>query len=160
MIAKMRNIGEACTSANRFHVAGAVAGDFAERLAKRMGDLKIGRGTDPDVKVGPLIDDDQRSKVAGLVDDAEREGREGPGRRRAPRRRGLLLQPDRCWRTSRRRAPAARGDLRPGGADRGFDDEGEAIAAANATEYGLVAYVFTRDDQAGVPRDRASSRPG
>src|SRR5215203_221234 len=74
MIAKMRNIGEACTSANRFHVAGAVAGDFAERLAKRMGDLTIGRGTDPDVKVGPLIDDDQRGKVAGLVEDATQKG--------------------------------------------------------------------------------------
>src|SRR3954449_964289 len=58
MIAKMRNIGEACTAANRFHVHESVAGEFAERLAAKMGDLKIGRGTDPDVKVGPLIDDD------------------------------------------------------------------------------------------------------
>src|SRR5207237_5131359 len=74
MIAKMRNIGEACTSANRFHVAEAVADEFASKLAKRMGDLKIGRGTDPDVKVGPLIDDDQRSKVAELVDDAKGKG--------------------------------------------------------------------------------------
>src|SRR5204862_1283912 len=60
MIAKMRNIGEACTAANRFHVADGVADEFASKLAEKMGALKIGRGTDPDVKVGPLIDDDQR----------------------------------------------------------------------------------------------------
>src|SRR5919107_3109942 len=92
VIAKMRNVGEACTSANRFHVAGSVAGDFAERLAAKLRDLKVGRGTEPEVKVGPLIDDDQRGKVAGLVEDAVGK-----------------------------------------------------VAKANDTEYGLVAYVFTRD---------------
>src|ERR687886_825391 len=70
LIAKMRNGGEACTSANRFHVASSVAGDFAERLGAKIGEMKVGRGTEPDVKVGPLIDDDQRGKVAGLVEDA------------------------------------------------------------------------------------------
>src|SRR4051794_6436671 len=74
MIAKMRNIGEACTSANRFHVADSVAGDFAERLADRMGKLRIGRGTEEGVDVGPLIDDDQRGKVAELVEDAVGKG--------------------------------------------------------------------------------------
>src|SRR5947199_8483974 len=57
MIAKMRNVGEACTAANRFHVADAVAGEFAEKLAERMGAMKVGRGTGDDVEVGPLIDD-------------------------------------------------------------------------------------------------------
>ena len=74
LLAKMRNIGEACTSANRFHVAGGVASEFAERLAEQMGGLKIGRGTEDDVKVGPLINDDQRQKVAELVDDAVGKG--------------------------------------------------------------------------------------
>src|SRR4051794_8213656 len=74
MIAKMRNIGEACTAANRFHVADSVAGDFAERLADRMGKLRIGRGTEEGVDVGPLIDDDQRGKVAELVEDAVGKG--------------------------------------------------------------------------------------
>src|SRR5581483_2541287 len=69
MVAKMRNIGEACTSANRFHVAGPVADEFAERLAERMGGLRLGRGTEEGVEVGPLIDADQRGKVAELVDD-------------------------------------------------------------------------------------------
>src|SRR3954466_1528864 len=74
MIAKMRNIGEACTSANRFHVAGPIAEQFAEKLAEKMGALKLGRGTDPDVEVGPLIDDDQRGKVDELVQDAAGKG--------------------------------------------------------------------------------------
>src|SRR3954470_23507602 len=68
MIAKMRNIGEACTAANRFHVAQPVAAEFAGRLAERMGALKIGRGTEEGVEVGPLIDSDQLDKVAELVE--------------------------------------------------------------------------------------------
>src|ERR671932_921877 len=74
LLAKMRNIGEACTAANRFHVAAPVAGDFAEKLGAKIGEMKVGRGTEPDVKVGPLIDDDQRGKVAGLVEDAVGKG--------------------------------------------------------------------------------------
>ena len=74
MIAKMRNIGEACTSANRFHVAEPVASEFAERLGERMGAMKLGRGTEQGVDVGPLIDGDQRSKVDELVRDAIDKG--------------------------------------------------------------------------------------
>ena len=74
MIAKMRNIGEACTSANRFHVAESVADRFAERLGERMGALKLGRGTEEGVDVGPLIDADQQGKVAELVEDAVAKG--------------------------------------------------------------------------------------
>ena len=70
MLAKMRNVGEACTSANRFHVAGAVADEFTSKLADRMGALKVGRGVDDGVDVGPLIDDTQRTKVSDLVADA------------------------------------------------------------------------------------------
>ena len=70
MIAKMRNIGEACTSANRFHVADAIAEQFADKLAAQMGALKVGRGVDDGVDIGPLIDDNQRSKVSELVQDA------------------------------------------------------------------------------------------
>ena len=81
MLAKMRNMGEACTAANRFLVHESVAGEFAERLAKRMGELPVGRGTDDDVTVGPLIDAKARDKVAELVADAV-----GAGRDRADRR--------------------------------------------------------------------------
>src|SRR5205807_3131068 len=70
LIAKMRNIGEACTAANRFHVAEAVADQFAEKLAEKMGSMKVGRGTEDGVDVGPLINEEQREKVAHLVEDA------------------------------------------------------------------------------------------
>src|SRR5262249_2114181 len=67
LIAKMRNIGEACTAANRFHVADKVADEFTEKLAAKLAQMPVGRGTEDGVKVGPLIDDTQRSKVAELV---------------------------------------------------------------------------------------------
>src|SRR5437660_11189409 len=70
LIAKMRNIGEACTAANRFHVSAGVADEFASKLAERMGSMKVGRGTEEGVEVGPLIDDKQRTKVSDLVEDA------------------------------------------------------------------------------------------
>jgi succinate-semialdehyde dehydrogenase/glutarate-semialdehyde dehydrogenase len=145
VIAKMRNIGEACTAANRFHVASSVAGEFAERLAERLGSMKVGRGTDPGVEVGPLIDDRQRDIVAALVDDAVGRGARAivGGHRRAGA--GYFFQP-----TVLADVPADARLLEeeifgPVAPIRGFDDEDEAIAAANDTEFGLVAYVFTRD---------------
>src|SRR3712207_2619579 len=74
LIAKMRNIGEACTAANRFHVAESVAQPFAEKLAERMGALKVGRGTEEGVDVGPLIDGNQLETVKGFVEDAVQKG--------------------------------------------------------------------------------------
>src|SRR5688572_16495657 len=74
IIAKMRNIGEACTAANRFHVAERVQDEFTEKLAAKLGEMKVGRGTEPDVKVGPLIDGTQRDKVSELVEDARAKG--------------------------------------------------------------------------------------
>src|SRR3984957_5809854 len=74
ILAKMRNVGEACTAANRFHVHESIADEFARRMAERMGAMKVGRGTEPDVDVGPLIDADQREKVAELVEDAVQRG--------------------------------------------------------------------------------------
>jgi succinate-semialdehyde dehydrogenase/glutarate-semialdehyde dehydrogenase len=145
LIAKMRNIGEACTAANRFHVASGVAGEFAEKLAARMGEMKVGRGTEPDVRVGPLIDDTQRGKVADLVDDARERGAkvllggariDGAGYFFEPT--VLTDVPD----DARLLDEEIFGPVAP---VRGFDSDDEAIAAANATEYGLVAYVFTQD---------------
>src|SRR5919199_3891892 len=74
VIAKMRNIGEACTAANRFHVAESVADEFASKLGERMGAMKVGRGTEEDSEVGPLIDDNQRGIVRDLVQDASSKG--------------------------------------------------------------------------------------
>jgi succinate-semialdehyde dehydrogenase / glutarate-semialdehyde dehydrogenase len=145
MIAKMRNIGEACTSANRFHVAESVAGEFADRLAERMGALKLGRGIDEGVDIGPLIDDDQRSKVSELVSDAVDKGatclvggreRDGAGYFYEPT--VVTDIPD----DARLLKEEIFGPVAP---VKGFTSEEEAIAAANDTEYGLVAYVFTSD---------------
>jgi succinate-semialdehyde dehydrogenase/glutarate-semialdehyde dehydrogenase len=145
LIAKMRNIGEACTAANRFHVAGKVADEFTEKLAAKLAEMPVGRGTEEDVKVGPLIDDDQRSKVAELVDDAKNKGaevvlggtkRDGAGYFYDPT--VLAGIPD----DARLLKEEIFGPVAPVAT---FDDEDAAIAAANDTEFGLVAYVYTSD---------------
>jgi len=145
VIAKMRNIGEACTAANRFHVAGNVADEFTEKLASKLADMPVGRGTDENVKVGPLIDDDQRGKVAELVEDATSKGaevvlggtkRDGSGYFYDPT--VLTDVPD----DARLLKEEIFGPVAPVAT---FDDEDAAIAAANDTEFGLVAYVYTRD---------------
>jgi succinate-semialdehyde dehydrogenase/glutarate-semialdehyde dehydrogenase len=144
LVAKMRNGGEACTSANRFHVHESVADDFAARMAAKLSDLKLGRGTDDGVQVGPLIDEAQRSKVAELVEDARERGGEVLTGGRAPDGPGYFYEPTVL------RAPAGARLLReeifgPVAPIATFSDDDEAIAAANDTEYGLVAYMYTRD---------------
>ena len=143
LIAKMRNVGEACTAANRFHVAGSVSREFADKLAKRMGAMKVGRGTEGDVEVGPLIDARQRGKVAELVDDAVERGARALVGGRARDGAGYFFDP-----TVLTDVPAEAHLLReeifgPVAPITGFVDEDEAIAAANDTQYGLVAYVYT-----------------
>jgi succinate-semialdehyde dehydrogenase/glutarate-semialdehyde dehydrogenase len=145
MIAKMRNIGEACTSANRFHVADSLADDFSSKLAERMRRLRVGRGTEEGVDIGPLIDDDQRGKVADLVDDALGRGATAIVGGSALDGSGYFFEPTVLGGVT----PDARvlkeeifGPVAPVAS---FGSTEEAIAAANDTEYGLVAYVFTRD---------------
>jgi succinate-semialdehyde dehydrogenase / glutarate-semialdehyde dehydrogenase len=145
MIAKMRNIGEACTAANRFHVAEPVAGAFAEKLAERMGAMKVGRGAEDGVQVGPLINKDAVDKVSELVGDALDKGARAVVGARPGDGRGYFYQP-----TVLADVP---GDARvlkeeifgPVAPVASFDDEAAAVAAANDTEFGLVAYVYTRD---------------
>jgi succinate-semialdehyde dehydrogenase/glutarate-semialdehyde dehydrogenase len=145
VIAKMRNIGEACTAANRFHVAGKVADEFTTKLAEKLGAMKVGRGTEEDVKVGPLIDSDQRDKVDELVQDASGKGaqillggRKGDGA-------GYFYEPTVLANVSGEARLLKEEIFGPVAPVVGFDDEDEAIAAANDTEYGLVAYVYTSD---------------
>jgi succinate-semialdehyde dehydrogenase/glutarate-semialdehyde dehydrogenase len=145
MLAKMRNMGEACTAANRFLVHRSVAGPFAERLAERMGALTVGRGTDEGVQVGPLVDGKGRDKVDGLVRDAVEHGAsvvvgaepvDGPGYFYRP----TVLQDvplDARMGTEEIFGPVAPISV--------FDDEDVAVAAANDTEFGLVSYVFTEN---------------
>jgi succinate-semialdehyde dehydrogenase/glutarate-semialdehyde dehydrogenase len=145
LLAKMRNIGEACTSANRFHVADGVADEFAKRLADKMGALKIGRGTEPDVKVGPLIDENQRKKVAELVDDAVSKGATPIVGGHIPDGTGYFYEPTVLTDVPDNARLLKEEIFGPVAPVKGFLSEDEAIAAANDTEYGLVAYVFTRD---------------
>jgi succinate-semialdehyde dehydrogenase / glutarate-semialdehyde dehydrogenase len=143
VIAKMRNIGEACTAANRFHVAGRLQDEFTEKLAAKLGSMKVGRGTDDDVKVGPLIDGAQRDKVDELVRDALGKGAEAVVGGSAREGGGYFYEPTVL--------AGVGGDARmlkeeifgPVAPVISFDDEEAAIAAANDTEYGLVAYVYT-----------------
>jgi succinate-semialdehyde dehydrogenase/glutarate-semialdehyde dehydrogenase len=145
MLAKLRNVGEACTAANRFHVAAPLADEFASRLAKRMKALRLGRGTEPDTDLGPLIDRTQREKVHELVADAVGRGAKtltGGGPLDGP---GYFYRPTVLTDVpsdSRLLSEEVFGPVAP---IVSFDSEDEALEAANNTEYGLVAYLFTRD---------------
>jgi succinate-semialdehyde dehydrogenase/glutarate-semialdehyde dehydrogenase len=145
VIAKMRNVGEACTAANRFHVAAPIADAFAQRLADRLGSMKVGRGVEDGVEVGPLIDATQRGKVAELVDDAVNRGGRVLTGGGSVDRPGYFYEatviteiPD----DARVLSEEIFGPVAP---VKSFESEDEAIAAANDTEFGLVAYVYTRD---------------
>ena len=148
LLAKMRNVGEACTAANRFHVHESLAEEFSRRLAERMGALKVGRGTEPDVDVGPLIDEAQRTKVTELVGDAVTRGARvlvGGERLSGPAYPGYFFEP-----TVLADVPHDARLLReeifgPVAPVATFTTDEQALAAANRTEYGLVAYVYTRD---------------
>src|SRR5918911_2172020 len=145
VIAKMRNVGEACTAANRFHVADSIGEEFAERLAEKIGSMKVGRGTEEDSEVGPLIDDDQRSKVSELVEDATGKGAKVLVGGHQMDGAGYFYEP-----TVLSDVPPEADLLKeeifgPVAPVASFDDEQAAIDAANDTEYGLVAYVYTRD---------------
>jgi succinate-semialdehyde dehydrogenase/glutarate-semialdehyde dehydrogenase len=145
MVAKMRNMGEACTAANRFLVHQDVAAEFAEKLAARMGGLTLGRGQDDGVDVGPLIDEDAVESVARLVTDAVHDGARvvtGGGR---PDGAGWFYQPTVLLDVPADSAINTEEIFGPVAPITTFSTEEEAVAAANATEYGLASYVYTRD---------------
>lgn len=146
MLAKMRNIGEACTSANRFYVHESVAAEFTEKFAARMGGLTVGKGTKKGVDVGPLITAKARDGVHELVEDALERGAtalvgggpaDGRGFFYAPTVLADVPLDARCF-TEEIFGPVAPVCT--------FTTEEQVIAAANSTEYGLVGYVFTRDN--------------
>ena len=145
LAAKMRNMGEACTAANRLYVHRDVADEFAERLAKRMAALVVGPGTRPGVQVGPLIDAAGKRKVSMLVEDALSKGARlvcggqpdaGPGYFYPPTvLTGVGADADLLH--TEIFGPVA--PIVP------FDDQAEVVRAANDTDWGLVGYIFTRD---------------
>ncbi|PPF77506.1 NAD-dependent succinate-semialdehyde dehydrogenase [Subtercola sp. Z020] len=143
MLAKFRNMGQACTAANRFIVHRSIVGEFTRRVTERVRSMKVGRGTEEGVQIGPLIDDRAVVKARTLVEDAVERGAvvtaggagmDGPG---------TFFQ------------PTVIADVQPGSdilreeifgpvlAIIPFDDEDDAVRLANDTEYGLVSYVFT-----------------
>ncbi len=145
LLAKMRNVGEACTAANRFHVHESVAAEFSRRLAERMGALKVGRGTEPDIDVGPLIDEAQRGKVTELVDDAVTRGARVLLGGARTGERGYFFEPTVLADVpdgARLLSEEIFGPVAPVAT---FTTEEQALAAANRTEYGLVAYVYTQN---------------
>ncbi|WP_267419236.1 MULTISPECIES: NAD-dependent succinate-semialdehyde dehydrogenase [unclassified Curtobacterium] len=150
MIAKMRNNGEACVAANRFHVADSVAEEFIDKLTSRMQALTLGRGTDEGVTMGPLIDAAQRTTTSGLVQDALDRGAHALIGGEAPDRPGYFYEPTILTgipEDAELRQAELFGPVAPVFT---FSDEEQAIADANDTEYGLVSYVYTNDLRRGL----------
>jgi len=145
MLAKFRNIGQACTAANRFLVHRSVAEEFTRRVTERVEGMRVGRGTEEGVSIGPLIDDRAVAKAEALVSDAVSRGASVRTGGSAIPREGTFFEP-----TVVSDVAAGSDILReeifgPVLAIVPFDSEDEAVALANATEYGLVSYVFTEN---------------
>jgi succinate-semialdehyde dehydrogenase / glutarate-semialdehyde dehydrogenase len=150
MVAKMRNGGEACTAANRFYVERPVLEEFSRRFAERMRGLRLGAGLEESTQVGPLVNEDTAAKVDDLVRGAVDAGATVVVGGRRPDRPGFYYE------------PTVLAGVQPGSPILGeeifgpvapivaFDDEAEAVRLANATEYGLVSYVYTADLARGL----------
>jgi succinate-semialdehyde dehydrogenase/glutarate-semialdehyde dehydrogenase len=145
MVAKMRNMGEACTAANRFLVHESVADRFATALGERMGAMRVGRGQDDGIEVGPLIDADAVESVGQLVTDAVHDGARVVTGGKAPEGPGHFYPPTVLVDVPAEAQINAEEVFGPVAPITTFTTEAEAVAAANATEYGLSSYVYTRD---------------
>ncbi len=150
MLAKMRNLGEACTAANRFYVHDKVHDAFAEKLAAKMGAMKVGNGLEDGVEVGSLVNRETLDKVVELVDDAVKRGAKvltggsltnGPGHFYPPTVLTDVPNDARCFHEE---------IFGPVAAVTRFSSEDDVVERANATEYGLVAYLFTKDVKRGL----------
>ena len=145
MAAKFRNVGQACTAANRFIVHRSLVEEFTERVTAQVKGMKIGRGTEDGVTIGPLIDDRAVTKAKQLVDDAVHRGAELRAGGQAVEGPGTFYEP-----TVVCDVPEGSDILReeifgPVLAIVPFDDEDDAVRIANDTEYGLVSYVYTEN---------------
>ena len=145
LAAKMRNMGEACTAANRIYVHESVAEEFGQKLAEQMGGLAVGRGTEDGVRVGPLIDQAAQDKVTELVADAVDRGARVVTGGSAPEGEGYFFTPTVLTGVSPEARMGSEEIFGPVAAITPFSTEAEVIAVANDTPYGLVAYVFTND---------------
>ncbi|SEB09282.1 NAD-dependent succinate-semialdehyde dehydrogenase [Leifsonia sp. 21MFCrub1.1] len=145
LAAKLRNIGEACTAANRFYVHESVADEFSRRLADGMSAMKIGRGAEPDTQLGPLIDEASRRKVAALVDDAIGLGAVALLGGKAVDGPGYFYEPTVLTDVPPEARVFAEEIFGPVAPIATFRTEEQAVRLANDTPFGLIGYVFTRD---------------
>ena len=145
LTAKFRNIGQACTAANRFIVHESVADEFAARLTERVNGFKIGRGTEDGVTIGPLIDDRAVAKASALVQDAVARGASVLTGGKAIDRDGTFFEPTVITGVVAGSDILTEEIFGPVLSITTFSDEAEAVRMANDTEYGLVGYVFTED---------------
>jgi succinate-semialdehyde dehydrogenase / glutarate-semialdehyde dehydrogenase len=145
MIAKMRNMGEACTAANRFLVHEKVQEEFSKKLTARMQALKVGNGLDDGVAVGPLINKDGRDKVVQLVDDAVKKGAKVLTGGKVPDGKGFFYPPTVLTDVPQGALMLEEEIFGPVAAIQSFTSEDDAVRRANDTIYGLVAYLYTRD---------------
>lgn len=150
MVAKMRNMGEACTAANRIYVHESVEEEFTAALTKAMEALRVGNGLEPGVDVGPLVNAATRDKVAEFVKDAVARGARVHCGGEAPEGPGFFYPPTVLSGVPTEAACMHDEIFGPVAAIQAFADEEEVVRLANATEYGLVAYVFTRDMAKGL----------
>ena len=145
MVAKMRNMGEACTAANRFLVHRSVAREFGEKLGQRMGALTLGRGQDDGVDVGPLIDEKAVESVSQLVTDAIHDGATVVTGGQAPDGPGYFYPPTVLLDVPAESSINSEEIFGPVAPITTFESEADAVRQANDTEYGLASYAYTRD---------------
>jgi succinate-semialdehyde dehydrogenase/glutarate-semialdehyde dehydrogenase len=150
MVAKMRNAGEACTAANRFYVEASVADEFGRRLAERMSALRVGPGSAEETQVGPLVNEDSAAKVDELVRGAVDAGASAVVGGRRPEREGYYYEPTVLLNVEPGSAILTEEIFGPVAPIVTFQDEDEAVALANDTEYGLVSYLYTGDLARGL----------
>jgi succinate-semialdehyde dehydrogenase/glutarate-semialdehyde dehydrogenase len=150
MIAKLRNGGSACTAANRFIVHSSIAEDFGARLAVAMSQLTVGPGLDPATDIGPLVNAKTRDKVSHLVNGALDSGAKALVGAEAPDRRGFYYLPTVLTAVPDDSVILGEEIFGPVAPITTFDHTDDAVALANATEYGLVSYIYTTDLRTGL----------
>lgn len=150
MLAKLRNMGEACTAANRFIIHESLADEFATKLSAKMGALNVGRGVAEGTNIGPLIDEKSRQGVHALVQDAKDKGAKVLVGGEIPSGEGYFYPPTVLMSVSADSNILQNEIFGPVAPISTFKTEDEAVKMANNTEYGLVAYAFTKDLNRGL----------
>ncbi|WAC65208.1 NAD-dependent succinate-semialdehyde dehydrogenase [Agrococcus sp. SL85] len=149
MLAKFRNIGQACTAANRFIVQESIADEFAARITAKVQAMKVGRGTEEGVTIGPLVEDKAVANAKRLVDEAVAKGARVTTGGEAIDGPGSFFQPTVLDGVSPDMSVSIEEIFGPVVGIQRFSTEDDAVRLANATEYGLVGYVFTEDAKRG-----------